>query len=311
MKVATEIEKVQAEVRQDQVQLDLSDESAYEVGDNDKSKIDKDYIQMNIADNSSKQNLTKLPTLAPLCDRYGVSNYADAAIASAMLVDYAITTKVDRSQVIESQKLGDERRRCREERREAELANLKERTSLYFDGKKTMTRVLVKNNKTGKWNPTIKVDDHYGVLTEPGNDYLTHVTPKTGHGKVVARAIYDFLVEHELTNQLLYVAGCDGCRINTGPNRGVIHQLEMLLARPQHYSICQLHGNELPFRAIFYYYDGKPSGPENWRGMIGQQIKEPVSDLPVIDFQPITFSDYPVVSEEEVNYYCLIYKRLF
>ena len=66
-----------------------------------------------------------------------------------------------------------------------------------------MTRVLVKNNKTGRWNPTIKVDDHYVVLTEPGNDYLTHVTPKTGHGKVVARAIYDFLVEHELTNQLL------------------------------------------------------------------------------------------------------------
>ena len=143
-------------------------------------------------------------------------------------------------------------------------------------------------------NPTIKVDDHYGVLTEPGNDYLTHVTHKTGHGKVVARAIYDFLVEDELTNQLLYVAGCDGCRINTEPNRGVIHDLKMLLARPLHYSICQLHGNELPFREIFYYYNGKPSGSENWRGMIGQQIKEPVSDLPVIDFEPITFFNYPV-----------------
>ena len=48
-----------------------------------------------------------------------------------------------------------------------------------------MTRVLVKNNKTERWNPTIKVDDHYVVLTEP-DDYLTHVNPKTGHGKVVA-----------------------------------------------------------------------------------------------------------------------------
>ena len=134
------------------------------------------------------------------------------------------------------------------------------------------------------------------MLTEPGNDHLTHVTPKTGHGKVVARAIYDFLVEHELTNQPLYVAGCDGCRVNTRPNRGVIHHLEMLLARPLHYSICQLHGNELLFRAIFYYYDGKLSSPKNWRGIIGQQIKELVSDLPVIDFQPITFSDYPVLS---------------
>ena len=65
---------------------------------------------MNISDNSSKKNLTKLPTLASVCDRYGVSNHAGAAIASAMLVDYASITKVDKSQVIEPQKLGDERR---------------------------------------------------------------------------------------------------------------------------------------------------------------------------------------------------------
>ena len=45
------------------------------------------------------------------------------------------------------------------------------------------------------------------------------------------------------------------------------------------------------------------ANPVVWRTMIGQQIKEPVSDLPVIDFQPITFSDYPILSEEEVNYY--------
>ena len=150
MEVPAEIEKVQAEVRQEQVQLDFSDKSAYKVGDNDKSKIDKDYIQMNISDNSSKRNLTKLSTLASVCNRYGVSNYAGAAIALATLVDYAIITKVDKSQVIGPQKLGDERRQCREERQEAELGNSKELNFLYFDGKKTMTRVLVKNNKTGR-----------------------------------------------------------------------------------------------------------------------------------------------------------------
>ena len=110
MKVAAEIKKVKAEFRQEQVQLDLSDESAYEVDDNDKSKIDEDYIQMNISDNSSKRNLSKIPTLASVCDRYGVLNYAGAAIASATLVDYAIITKVDKSQVIGPQKLGDERK---------------------------------------------------------------------------------------------------------------------------------------------------------------------------------------------------------
>ena len=81
-----------------------------------------------------------------------------------------------------------------------------------------MIRILVKNKKTGRWSPTIKADDHYVVLTEPGNDYLTHVSPKTGHGKAVARTIYDFLVDHELTNKPLYVASCDGCHVNTGPN---------------------------------------------------------------------------------------------
>ena len=107
MDVATEIEKFQTEVRQEQVQLDLSNESVYEVGDNDKSKIDEDFIQMNISDNSSKRNLTKLPTLASVCDRYSVSNYAGAAIASATLFDYTIITKVDKSQVIGPQKLGE------------------------------------------------------------------------------------------------------------------------------------------------------------------------------------------------------------
>ena len=85
-----------------------------------------------------------------LNNRYAGKNYAGTAIASAALVNYAIVNKVDTNQVIGLQKLGDERRRCREERQEAELANLKELTSLYFDGKKTMTRVLVKNNKTEK-----------------------------------------------------------------------------------------------------------------------------------------------------------------
>ena len=68
-------------------------------------------------------------------------------IALATLVDYGIITKVDTSQFIRPQKVGVERRRCKEARREAEFGNLKKLSSSYFDGKKSMTRVLVKNNK--------------------------------------------------------------------------------------------------------------------------------------------------------------------
>ena len=67
--------------------------------------------------------MTKLPILASVCNMYGVSNCAGAAIALTTLVDYTITTKVDKSQVIGPQKLGDMRRRCREEKWEVELGN--------------------------------------------------------------------------------------------------------------------------------------------------------------------------------------------
>ena len=55
MEVAVEIEKGQAGVRQEQVQLDFSDDSADDVGNNDKSKLDEDYVQTTSrSDNSSK-----------------------------------------------------------------------------------------------------------------------------------------------------------------------------------------------------------------------------------------------------------------
>ena len=167
MEVAVKIEKGLAGLRQEQVQFDVSDDSADDGSNNDKSELDEDYIQTTMSDNNSKRNFTKLPNLASVCDRYGVSNYAGAAIASATLVDYGILTKVNTSQIIGPQKLGDKRGRCREKRQEAELRNLQKLTSLYFDGKKSMTRVLVKNNKTGRWSPRMKVVDHCLVLTEP------------------------------------------------------------------------------------------------------------------------------------------------
>ena len=55
------------------MQLDLYDESAYEVGDNNKSKINEDYFQMDLPKRSFKRNLTKLSTLASAWNRYCVS----------------------------------------------------------------------------------------------------------------------------------------------------------------------------------------------------------------------------------------------
>ena len=70
MEVAVEIEKVQAGFRQEQVQLDFSDDSAEDAGNNDKSELNEYYIQTTMSDNSSKRNLSKLPNLASVCDRW-------------------------------------------------------------------------------------------------------------------------------------------------------------------------------------------------------------------------------------------------
>ena len=61
----------------------------------------------------------------------------------------------------------------------------------------------------------------------------------------------------------------------------------MILGKPLQYIKCQLHGNELPLKALLYYYDGKPCGPVHWRGPIAKRIKESVSNMTVVDFQPI------------------------
>ena len=99
-----------------------------------------------------------------------------------------------------------------------------------------------------------------------------------------------------MLDQPIYVFGADGT--NSAEN-GAIHFLEMMLGKPLHYLVCQLHGNELPFRAVFYFYDGKTEGPKHWRGPIGTSIRDTVSSLPVVAFQPIASPDFP--SDEIVD----------
>jgi len=260
---------------------------------------DSDYIPpAGQTDDSQKQNRTKLPRFGAMCDRYGVSDRAAAALASALLEDYGIITETDRSQVIGPRKVAYERHKYREERREMEFAALDNITSIYFDGKKTATRVMERNDKTGRWNRKVVVQDHYVIITEPGSQYLGHVTPKSGHGKSIAEAIYTFLVDNNLTDHPITCVGADGTNVNVGANNGSIQYLEMMLGRPLQFSICQLHGNELPFHAVFYHYDGKPKGPDHWRGPIGQMIKQPLANLPIVSFQPVPFSDFPQLAPE-------------
>lgn len=50
------------------------------------------------------QNTTKLPTLAKICDRYGLSDRSAAAVASAVLQDLGIITEDRTEQIIDKNK---------------------------------------------------------------------------------------------------------------------------------------------------------------------------------------------------------------
>ncbi|GBL89420.1 hypothetical protein AVEN_225928-1 [Araneus ventricosus] len=56
---------------------------------------------------STSQMRTRLPATATICDRYNVSDRSAAAIASAVLKDFAIICEVDTSHVVDKNKARD------------------------------------------------------------------------------------------------------------------------------------------------------------------------------------------------------------
>ena len=126
---------------------------------------DTDYQpKVNVVTTPS-QNRTLLPKTAEACDRYLVSDRAGAAIACGALTDYGIITDGNTTQVIGPRKIHDARHKFRMERVKKDIEDIEEITSLYFDGKKTSTRVLKKNEKTGKWSPRHMIEDPYVPYT--------------------------------------------------------------------------------------------------------------------------------------------------
>lgn len=241
-------------------------------------------------------NTTPLPTLAQVCDRYGLSNRAGAAAATATLIDFHIVSKEDKTAIIDHHKLARERRRHRQQVQQEEKSEWDENvSSIYFDGKRDAT--LSQHRVGNKIYPTSVIEDHYVIIAEPGGHYLHHVTPKSGHGVNIAKAIYKFLLSNSLQDKIMVVGG-DGCNANVGWQAGAIHYLEMFLGRPLQWQICMLHGNELPFRALFTMYDGRTSGPQSFSGQLGRKLKKQLCTQEVVDFRAIPASHFPVLPDE-------------
>ena len=95
--------------------------------------------------------------------------------------------------------------------------------SIYFDGLKDPTRVLVER-EDGNLHKDTTNEEHYTILSEPRNQYIAHVTPSSVKPKDITRELVDLCRER---NSDLKAVGADGARVNTGIHNGCIRLLEL------------------------------------------------------------------------------------
>ncbi len=246
--------------------------------------------------NIGTQNRYRWKNAALACDRYGLSDRAGASVITATLIDCGCVTADDQTKVVSHKKLHHERHLARVEQQHEELQGREKIMSYYFDGKKDAT--LTKQHVDGKWYPKVQLEEHYVVLD--GKDYVTHVTPKSGHAINVAKALYTSAKENNTADDIILL-GCDGTNVNVGWRNGILYNLQCMLGHECQIAVCMLHGNELPFRTLFYHYDGTTSGPSSFTGNIGLLVKEELSTKGIVNFQRIPFEEFPVLDNDVVS----------
>lgn len=213
-----------------------------------------------------KHKMQSLKNLSTVCDRYGISDRAAAAVASAVLQDVKFN-----NEVIDKSRL----RRARQKLRQETLAQdqLDTIPALYFDGRKDKTLKIV--TKGGKQYRLTTVEEHISIIKEPGSLYVGYAVPRHGTAKGLELAIYQRVSDQQnMSLQDTVAIGCDGTVTNTGKHGGVIRLLEKRLHRPLQWIICLFHMNELPLRHLFAKLDGTTTGPSTYSGAIGKLLDD-------------------------------------
>ena len=123
-----------------------------------------------------------------------------------------------------------------------------------------------------------------------------------GTGRDIGHVIADLLREYDSIESIVAVCA-DGTAVNTGYKSGAIAELERNIGRPLYWIICLKHCNELPFRHVFDELDGGfgTSGPNSFKGELGQEIAGDVHKKDVVQFDKIEAA-IDEIPEEIFNY---------
>lgn len=60
---------------------------------------------------------------------------------------------------------------------------------------------------TGKSYMTTELEEHFVLVGEPGEHYLTHLSPPNSKGRVLAKEIFEFISNTDICAKLVAVVG--------------------------------------------------------------------------------------------------------
>lgn len=283
------------DIEKDDLQLPNSNQSSQSSSNPNSLELGQNDSQgFMIPETFEKKHKTRLSETVIVGQRFGLSDRAIAAVSSAVLVDHGLATENDSTLIVDRSKVRRSKRKVNEE-----IQSRQDETfirALYFDGRKDDTIAQVKQG--AKYRRISIKEEHVSILSEPESVYVGHIVPETSSAEHISSGILNFVSDKGGSEDLVLV-GCDGTVVNTGYKGGVIRLIEKKIGRPVQWSICLLHFNELPFRALFHHIDGRTEGPNSFTGPIGKHLKS-CETLPVACFEKIDFT-VPNVDIEDLS----------
>ena len=91
--------------------------------------------------------------------------------------------------VIDRSKLRRERQKYRQKLRNDEECNFETVDAIYVDGRKDVTLTTIETEDS-RFYPKVETEEHYVVVGEPGELYLTHLSVEDGKGTTIVQALY-------------------------------------------------------------------------------------------------------------------------
>lgn len=148
--------------------------------------------------------------VARIADRYGVSDTAAAALASAAYVDAGLGSEDNTRYVIDPSKLHRARLSLHRASSEGHSKTLVAEPlhAFFYDGRKDKT----KKYEYGR----IKEKEHIAIVREPGSSFLSHISPEGNSAQCIMDAILERFAEKNVDTTTIKAVGSDGTNTNTG-----------------------------------------------------------------------------------------------